>query len=573
MKQWLKRSAILLALFTLVLQIGPIGLANSENITTTPTGYTQAKDVTYVIVNGTVVNWGARGETCSFLTTYAEDYYTDIYSFENLSALDGGTGTSDAPSSQLYGVLQAMMQEKHTNLQGYQDTRPYYMYTDCVANDYSLISSFYSGNTVGSTWNGTSYNREHVWPKSKCLYTDKTRDSADIMMLRATISSENSSRGNSAYGESSGYFDPGVSVRGDCARMVLYSYVRWGNTGKMWGNSGVIENLDILLKWMAEDPVDTWEMGRNDSVQSITGVRNVFVDYPELAWLLFGQKVPEDYTTPSGSTAEKLCTHERTQISNEVAPNCSEDGYTGDTYCSDCGEQLSTGKKIAATGEHNFSDWITVPGGGKESRCCSICQFEEYRDLPVCKHENTVTTEQIPPTCTQDGHTSTTLCTDCGCFTDVGEAIPATGHQHNELHDEKDATCTIDGYTGDTYCIDCGEKVANGTTIAATGHQNILQETGKSPTCAENGYTGDKRCTDCGEVVEIGSVIPATGEHDFDDWESTEDGTLRTCKVCGQTEWKEADGPFPIWPIVGIGAAVVILVACIILIQIRKKKK
>ena len=71
----------------------------------------------------------------------------------------------------------------------------------------------------------------------------------------------------------------------------------------MWGASGVIESKDILLKWMEEDPVDTWELGRNDAVQAITGTRNVFVDYPELAFELFNEDVPADYDSPSGGSA------------------------------------------------------------------------------------------------------------------------------------------------------------------------------------------------------------------------------------------------------------------------------
>ena len=379
MKKWFRKSAILMVLFTMLLQVSPAALAVDQPIVTAPTGYTQAEDVEYTIVDGTVVNWGARGEDCTFLTTYATNYYTDTYSWEVLSALDGGTGTSDAYSSELYGALQTMMQTKHTNKQGYQDTRPYYMYTDCANNDYSLVSSFYSGNTVGSTWTGTTYNREHIWPKSKCINTNKADDSADIMMLRATIASENSSRGNSAYGEGSGYFDPGVSVRGDCARMVLYGYVRWGNTGKMWGSSGVIESLEILLKWMEEDPVDSWEMGRNDSVQSITGVRNVFVDYPEFAWLLFGQEAPDDYMTPSGSRLHKPCTHENTLQETGKSPTCTEDGYTGDVRCADCGEVVAPGSVIAATGEHDFGEWVTKEDGAE--RTCKVCAYTEWQEL------------------------------------------------------------------------------------------------------------------------------------------------------------------------------------------------
>ena len=40
-------------------------------------------------------------------------------------------------------------------------------------------------------------------------------------------------------------------------------------------------------------------MGRNDVTQTITGVRNVFVDYPELAFQLFSEAVPAGYISPS----------------------------------------------------------------------------------------------------------------------------------------------------------------------------------------------------------------------------------------------------------------------------------
>ena len=61
-----------------------------------------------------------------------------------------------------------------------------------------------------------------------------------------------------------------------------------------------MESPEVLLEWMEEDPVDTWELGRNDSVQAITGTRNVFIDYPELAFILFGEDIPSDMETPSG---------------------------------------------------------------------------------------------------------------------------------------------------------------------------------------------------------------------------------------------------------------------------------
>ena len=103
--------------------------------------------------------------------------------------------------------------------------------------------------------------------------------------------------------------------------MLLYVYCRWGQPNLFEKvstdnlppydsddreNTGmpVIESLDTLLEWMQEDPVDTWEMSRNDCVQQVQGNRNVFIDYPEFAWLLFGRELPADYDTPSGYARE-----------------------------------------------------------------------------------------------------------------------------------------------------------------------------------------------------------------------------------------------------------------------------
>ena len=299
--------ALLLVVFMLVQSTGVYAAPSATFITTTPTGYDSADDVAYKTFSQSgktvIANWGARGEECVFLSKYVDDYYTGNYEWEIMSQLSGGTTQSNAPSSSLYKQLQNLMAGTHTfytYYDGNKNVRNYYKYTDCVSSDTSKVALLYIGGLVSSTWDsGNTWNQEHVWPKSK-LSSDK--EIGDIMHLRPANPSENSRRGNTAYGASSGY-NPGKSVQGDCARMVLYMYVRWGATGTMWGSSGVIENMNTLLAWMEADPVDTWEMGRNDAVQSVTGVRNVFVDYPEYAWLLFGKEVPANMTTPSGNAS------------------------------------------------------------------------------------------------------------------------------------------------------------------------------------------------------------------------------------------------------------------------------
>ena len=121
--------------------------------------------------------------------------------------------------------------------------------------------------------------------------------------------------------------------------------------------------------------------------------------------------------------------------------------------------------------------------------------FEE--DVPFnYPHENTEIRGAKDATCTEDGYTGDTYCTDCGKLLEQGEVIPATGHGETEIRDAKDATCTEDGYTGDTYCKVCGEKIAEGEAIPATGHSYVDVVT--PPTTESKGYT-THTCEHCGD--------------------------------------------------------------------------
>ncbi len=349
--------------------------ATSVKYFTTPaTGYKKASDVKYDDSGDYIANWGARGEDCTFLSKYAQDFYTDSYVYDILSTVKGGTSKSDAHYSALYSSLQTLMKSKQTYQTSYDATRDMYCYTDCVSSNYSKISSFYSGTVLNGSWGSSpAWNREHTWPNSKGNLSGNGEN--DIIMLRPTAKSENGSRGNKAYGESSNsYYNPnceGANVRGDCARIVLYQYVRWGctNTGAkynpidIFGTDGVIESLSVLLKWMEEDPVDTWEMGRNDVVEDITGTRNVFVDYPEYAWLLFGQDIPDNMSTPY-SGAKDNTSGGNTDSGNTDSGNTDSGSDSTNPPDNDC--------------QHVYGDWLilkapTTEATGKRAKICELC--------------------------------------------------------------------------------------------------------------------------------------------------------------------------------------------------------
>ena len=110
------------------------------------------------------------------------------------------------------------------------------------------------------------------------------------------------------------------------------------------------------------------------------------------------------------------CDHSNTEIRNTKSANCITDGYTGDTYCKDCGELISSGEVIPATGDHKFGDWKTTKAAtctatGTKTRSCPDCGKVETATIAKTAHkyDNTV----VKPTYTAKGYTLH-KCTACG---------------------------------------------------------------------------------------------------------------------------------------------------------------
>ena len=69
--------------------------------------------------------------------------------------------------------------------------------------------------------------------------------------------------------------------------------------------------------------------------------------------------------------------HGETEIRNAKAATCTEDGYSGDTYCKDCGEKLSSGTVITKTA-HTLKAIAATPAthalpGNMAYFKCSVC--------------------------------------------------------------------------------------------------------------------------------------------------------------------------------------------------------
>lgn len=148
----------------------------------------------------------------------------------------------------------------------------------------------YLGTSISGTWDsGTTWNREHVWPQSKLgdgASNGTANIASDLQNLKPSDPGVNSSRGNKFYGNTTtaDTFAPRDEVKGDIARILFYMDVMYSQLSLIYANDGGVYemgNLEVLLSWHELDPVDDFEMNRNDLIEDYQGNRNPFIDHPE----------------------------------------------------------------------------------------------------------------------------------------------------------------------------------------------------------------------------------------------------------------------------------------------------
>jgi len=140
-------------------------------------------------------NTGTRHELCTSLSTQANTYYgANNFTYEDYAALQGGNESClDTVDSELFKALSELMTDTMTDSVSYSNLTNYWPDTD-RESDTSEATLFYSDETSGS------YNREHVWPKSRASFLKKD-GGCDIHHLRPTNSNINSTRSNYTMGE------------------------------------------------------------------------------------------------------------------------------------------------------------------------------------------------------------------------------------------------------------------------------------------------------------------------------------------------------------------------------------
>ena len=204
------------------------------------------------------------------------------------------------------------------------------------------------------------------------------------------------------------------------------------------------------------------------------------------------------------------CDHTHTEIRNQREATCTQTGYTGDTYCTDCDKLLGTGKELAALG-HDYKATVTkqpttTEEGVRTYTCtrCSSSYTESIAKLPEEQHTHNYTgsiTKEA--TCTEAGVRTYT----CSCGDSYTENIPATGHSYVSKV-TKAATTTEEGIMTYT-CSKCGHsytqpiaKIKSDDSSKDNGSQNRKPQTG-----TDNGNQNQKPQPDTDNGKDNGTSI------------------------------------------------------------------
>ena len=104
-----------------------------------------------------------------------------------------------------------------------------------------------------------------------------------------------------------------------------------------------------------------------------------------------------------------------TEIKDAKDATCTENGYTGDTYCKDCEAKLESGKVIPAAGHKGGTATC------KDKAVCEVCR-QPYGELDKGNHADLKKVDAKKATYTKEGNITYWYCDGCGKYYSDAEA-------------------------------------------------------------------------------------------------------------------------------------------------------
>ena len=266
-----------------------------------------------------------------------------------------------------------------------------------------------------------------------------------------------------------------------------------------------------------------------------------------------------------------VCTHKSVVTVSEpghtedVEPTCTTDGYALGTECAVCGQTLTEGHVIPATGHTIDKTNAAYYKEGKAPACetagtrdfvkCTVCNtvLSDQEELPALGHIF-MEYEDGEETC--QGREMTATCERCSKTETKMDPSGKVDHKY-KLKESKPATCETDAadILQCEWCGDIVEEVKEGTK---TGHKpdktGVCTECGKflceaghtyvetkaaDPTCTEFGHTAGIVCSICGTWKVPEQLIAPIGH----DWDGHMKGAH--CRRCGAEMLSDEHTPVP----------------------------
>lgn len=243
---------------------------------------------------------------------------------------DSAVGLSDEKlKSALHEIIRGHTEFPYTSQK--TDTWDILKETDRDSKNPDNVILFYTGRSVNAAQeynNKQGWNREHVWSKSHGKFDTSPGMGTDIHHLKPSDISVNSARGNKDFDvggllyidgdgateckSDADSWEPGDADKGDVARILFYMATRYeGDDGEPdlelidavntydlnEPGKGFYGKLSTLLDWHNSDPVDSFEINRNNIIYSYQKNRNPFIDHPEFVekiWKTEDLKISND---------------------------------------------------------------------------------------------------------------------------------------------------------------------------------------------------------------------------------------------------------------------------------------
>ena len=251
------------------------------------------------------------------------------------------------------------------------------------------------------------------------------------------------------------------------------------------------------------------------------------------------------------------------EIRDAKAETCTENGYSGDTYCKTCDMKIKDGNTINAHHTLKYHDKVepTCTATGMEEYWeCTVCKnlyadedctklVEKLDDLKIDAKAHTpgaaVRENVVDSTCTVKGsYDEVVYCEACKKeLTRESKTLPAMGHTRGEAVRENviDSTCADEGSCDEVvYCEVCKKELSRDPKIIEKKAHTPFDVAEVPATCTEDGHKAGTKCDVCGATITGLETIPATGHTEVirnaKPATDTEDGYTGDvyCEVCNE---------------------------------------